>query len=274
MRDYPIPETQMGRSILKIERKLTAKILGLATLMSVVACSSAPKEEVNNISEFSEASVEIEIADDNFNRLPASQCHNPKYTDCKEARKNDIADRYMLDSKKNLYRRINGLDCAVTSNVQDFKISQHPNDVAVLYFKKAGDLYMVNKDKEYRPNGQCPSAKGNTKVLMQNVAKYTVTSNINTTIVNAAVDHNGYFVAWDDQKPVYKDTGVEEFQMNSCFGTKDKSFNSYVLFTRHHRDVTKVKVSESGKYIKDSSAEAPESYDSIKAFSQKNKVCK
>lgn len=259
---------------MKVQRKLTAKVLGLATLMSVVACSHTPKEEVNTVSEFSEASLEVEVADDNFNRLPASQCHNPKYTDCKEARKNDIADRYMLDANKNLYRRINGLDCVVTNNVQDFKISQHPNDVAVIYFKKNGDLYLVNKDREYRPSGQCPSAKGNTKVLMQNVAKYTVTSNINTTIVNSAVDHNGYFVAWDDQKVIYKDNGVEEFTMNSCFGSQGKSFSSYVLFTRHHREITKVKVSEAGKYIKDNSAAAPESYDSIKAFTAKNKVCK
>ena len=41
---------------------------------------------------------------------------------------------------------------------------------------------------------------------------------------------------------------------NTCFGVKDKSFKSYVLFTLDRSDrITKVKTAGSGKYVKDDS---------------------
>ena len=240
-------------------------ILGLAVLLTAVSCSTSSNQP---------AAPEVVWAQDEaYNRLPAADCDSSRYKECKEARKNDTADRYMLGHDGTLYRRINQVTCAVTSGVQSFKISQHPKDVAVIYYKKNNDLYLVNKDKEVRGRGQCPSAEGNTKRLMKNVRKYTVTSNVDTTIVNAALDENGLFSAWDNVNVVYKDSSVEDFQMNECFGVKGKSFNSYVLFTLDRFDhISKVKVTKE-KYLKDESKVTTEKFTSISKFKDKFNVC-
>lgn len=239
--------------------------LSLAVLLSAVACSTHSYQPI---------APEVTAAPDElYNRLPSSECDSAKYKECKEARKNDTADRYMLGHDGTLYRRINKATCAVTGNVQSFKISQHPNDVAVIYYKKNGDLYLVNKDKEVRGRGQCPSAEGNTKRLMKDVKKYTVTSNTDTTIVNAALDNSGVFSAWDNVKVVYTDSTIEDFQMNECFGVKGKSFNSYVLFTLDRFDhISKVKVTKE-KYLKDDSKLTTEKYSKISTFKDKQNVC-
>jgi hypothetical protein len=249
--------------------KFSRNFLGLAVLLSFVSCSTTHKPvEVAQI-------PAVEVApDEAFNRLPAAECDNSKYKSCKQARKNDTADRYMLAHNGTLFRRINSAVCAITDGVEDFKISQHPNDNAVIYYRKNGDLYMVNKDLEVKPQGQCPSAKGNTKPLMLGVTKYTVTSNLNTTIVNSALDRTGTFHAWDNSKVVYRDVGVEEFTMNECFGSKGKAFNSYVLFTRDSGNyVTKVKVSN-GTFVKDASSTSQNRFYSISSFQENQGVCK
>lgn len=244
-------------------------LLGVATLMTLVSCASQqPASQPAHI-------VEVETADELYGRIPAADCDKAKYKVCKEARKNDIADRYMLGHDGTFYRRINKATCAITQGVQDFKISQHPKDLAVVYYKKNNALHMINQDKERRVSGQCPSAEGNTKVLMKNIAKYTVTSSENTTIVNAALDKKGLFQAWDNKEVVYKDSGVEEYQMNECYKAKGKSFSSYVLFTRSYSDqITKVKAEKSGRYVKDASKETHQRYNSIGQFVEEANVCK
>lgn len=251
-----------------LAKKCSVGIMGLAVALSFVSCSSTQKP-------LSVANVPHEISTDvDHTRVPAADCDSSKFKMCKEARRNDTADRYMLAHDGTLFRRINNAQCAVTSKVTDFKISQHPNDVAVIYFVKEGNLYLVNLDKERRQNGQCPSAAGNTKQLMANVEKYTVTSNTETTIVNAALDRNGNFKAWDNVTVVYSDSGVEEYSMNECFGKKGKSFSSYVLFTRDRNDsVTKVKVSGS-QFRKDESKTTHERYNRISEFKDQLNVCK
>jgi len=241
-------------------------LFGLA-LGSLVSCSHQPVH-----------TTEVaEIDDAAYGRLPSSECYEfgKTYKECKQARKNDTADKYLLDHEGNLFRKVPKVKtpCQITSDVSDFKISQHPNDVAVLYYKKGNDLYIFNKDKEYRPNGQCPSAKGNSKMLMANVQKFTVTSNQNTTIVNAAVDVNGNFNAWDNNIVVYSDKGIDEFQMNSCYGTQGKSFSSYVLFTRDYQgNVTKVKT-DGTYFVKDASKVDPRRYNGLTDFKKQNNVC-
>ena len=241
------------------------RFMGFALLLTAVSCSWTHKPTTIAV---------VEQPDEAYNRLPAADCDNSKYKECKEARKSDTADRYMLGHDGTLYRRINGANCAVTSGVKDFKISQHPNDVAVIYYRKNGDLYMVNKDKERRTRGQCPSAEGNTKKLMSNVKKYTVTSNTDTTIVNAALSKSGQFSAWDNVQVVYSDINVDDFTMNSCFGAKGKSFSSYVLFTLdRYNNISKVKVNKEYKYLRDDSKVNRERFDSISDFKDRNKVC-
>lgn len=139
-------------------------VLALFTLTTLVSCASQKQP----------APVEVQVTesfDEAYGRLPSSECDSEKYKTCKEARKNDIADRYMLGKNGTLYRRINKATCAITEDVQDFKISIHPKDLAVVYYKKNGHLYMINLDKEYRPSRQCPSAAGNTKLLMKDISK-------------------------------------------------------------------------------------------------------
>lgn len=241
-------------------------IIGLVVLLSAVSCSTTHQQPVQL--------AETEVAyDEAYNRLPASECDSSKYKECKEARKNDTADRYMLGHDGTLYRRINKATCSVTSGVQDFKISMHPNDVAVIYYRKNGDLYLVNKDTERRGRGQCPSAEGNTKRLMKNVQKYTVTANVETTIVNAALDEAGNFSAWDNNYVVYKDTNIEDFSMNTCYGSKGKSFSSYVLFTiDRYGQISKVKVNKE-KFLRDDSRIGSERFNKIHDFKEKYKVC-
>lgn len=249
---------------------LNSSLLLALSVGSLVSCSTWTHKQPAAVAP---EVVVAEPADEVYGRVPAADCDKSRWKDCKQARKGDYAERYMIDYNGGLFRKINKLECQVTGGVSSFKISQHPNDVAVLYFKKGEDLYILNKDAEWRPNGQCPSAKGNFKKLMSNVQKYTVTSNVNTTIVNAAVSVEGKFVAWDNVKPVYQDTNIDEFRMNDCYNSKDKSFSSYVLFTRDRSgNVTKVKV-KGDVFRKDASKVDAKSYESLNDFVKSNKVC-
>ena len=256
---------------------LNPNVLGLSALLLLSACASNHKPEAQP--RVAETSVDSErdlqlAAEAEYDRVPASECDSSKYKECKEARRSDVATRYMLGHNGTLYRKINSATCAVTSNVEDFKISQHPKDVAAIYFKKDGHLYLLNVDKERRATGNCPSAEGNTKRLMDNVEKYTVTSSTKSTIVNAALGTNGEFKAWDNNVVVYSDSNVAEFQMNHCFGAAGKSFSSYVLFTRaHDKSVTKVKVTQ-GRHIKDESRDDNSRFSDLNDFKKKNNVCK
>lgn len=196
----------------------------MKTLFSVLALSFL------SMSAFAEPSV-------------VSACSNGKNWQCKNARSSDGAvDQYMLDKATgNFYRYFkNGRTCQITSNVKDFKISQHPNDVAVVYYESNNDLYIVRN--QGTQSGDCPPVS--KKVLMANVKEWKMVSNTNTTIVNAASDVNGNFIAWDNTHSVYSDIRIVDFQMNQCFGASGKSFSSYVLFTLDSQgNVNKVKVS-------------------------------
>ena len=47
----------------------------------------------------------------------------------KNARKNDVADSYILADSGDLFRMVKGNKCQITNNVSSFKVSQHPNDL-------------------------------------------------------------------------------------------------------------------------------------------------
>ena len=250
------------------------KVLAVLSLLTIVSCSSVKHQTTPaTVAEVTPAPA-AELAADEYDRVPANECDRARYRICREARRNDVADRYMLGNDGTLFRRINGAVCSVTSGVEDFKVSQHPNDVAVLYFKKKNHLHLLNMDRERRPSGRCPSSAGNIRKLMDNVKKYTVTSNQNTTIVNAALDEVGNFRAWDNTRVVYSDSNVDEYQMNACFGIENKSFSSYVLFTRDSSDnITKVRV-RNGIFARDDSQIVRERYGRINAFVEQQRVCK
>lgn len=187
----------------------------------------------------------------------------------------EVADSYTLMPDGDFFRDVNGIKCQITSKVDDFKVSGHPNDAAVAYFVKGGDLWVVNPSAEPAV-GNCP--KTVAKVITQNVAKsgsnydYWVTSSTNTTVVNSVRDSNGRFIAWDNIKPVYFSDRIVDVDMNQCFGVQGKGFSSYVAFllTRNNT-VIKIKGHPSDK---DFSKEDTGSFTSLDQFRAKNNVCK
>jgi hypothetical protein len=184
----------------------------------------------------------------------------------KQARANDVADKYVLTDEGTLYRTVNGRRCDVTTNVDNFKISQHPNDRAMVYFKKNGDLYVLGRST---PSYGCP--KANTKVLMENVKKYSVTSNTQTTIVNVALSKSGKFVAWDNVAPVLTtpyDVIADDYQMNQNFGADGKPFSSYVAFVHTARGGAIMKVK--GINPEGSKWDTSRYYTSIRDFKEAN----
>lgn len=194
---------------------------------------------------------------------------------CKNTvRADETVEQYLLTKNGNLFALLKrgGALCQVTSDVDNFKISQHPKDAAVLYFDRNDDLYVLNKEK-VNFWGDCP--KTSKKVIMENVKEYKIATNTKTTIVNAALNKFGKFVAWDNTSPVYTAYGVADFQMNNCFGKKGSSFNSYVLFTQDFAGfITKVKGKADWgvfEYIADSTTKGR--FDSITAFKDKENVC-
>jgi hypothetical protein len=192
----------------------------------------------------------------------------------KEARKSDVAFKsYTLKKNGDLFREtVAGTDCQVTSNVTDFKISQHPSDAAVAYYLQAGNLVALhtvktNSDVRKLVKGDCP--KKDAKVIMANVEKYTVVSNTDTTIVNMAVTKYGEFTAWENVSPVLTLKNIATYVNNECFGTK-KSFTSYVAFAINTNGfVYKIK----GDKPQDSKVTA-KTYSSLKQFKDAENVCK
>lgn len=194
---------------------------------------------------------------------------------CKNTvRSNETVEQYLLTRNGDLYATLKrgGALCQITAGVDDFKISQHPNDAAVVYFTKNNDLYVLNKQK-VGYDGECP--KTSKKVIMENVKEYKVATNTKTTIVNAALSQNGKLVAWDNVKAVYTDYGVSDFEMNNCYGVKGKSFNSFVLFSMDYAGfVTKVKGKSSGdyfEYISDKTTKGR--YSNLSSFKSRENVC-
>lgn len=188
----------------------------------------------------------------------------------------EIADSYTLMPSGDFFRDVNGIKCQITAKVDDFKVSQHPKDAALVYFIKGGDLWVVKPSPE-PAFGNCPQTAA--KVIMSSVARsgsnydYWVTSDIHTTVVNSARDVSGMFRAWDNEYPVYSSgSRVVDVDMNQCFGVDGKSFNTYVAFllTRSNT-VIKVKGDPSDR---DFSNEDFGAYSSLNQFRSKNAVCK
>ncbi len=187
----------------------------------------------------------------------------------KNARENDVATKYVLTDDSTLYRVINGKRCDITTDVQSFKVSQHPNDLAMIYFKKGGDLYVLGGRTPFI-NNHCPKAE--TRKLMENVKKYSVTSNTRTTIVNVALSYEGKFVAWDNSKPVFNVVGADDYEMNQNFGAEGKPFSSYVAFVHSTRGGNIMKVK--GINVDASKWDSSRYYSSIDQFKRDNGLSK
>jgi hypothetical protein len=185
----------------------------------------------------------------------------------KEARSNDVAASYILEDNGDLFRimRANGAKCQITNDVTSFKISQHPTDRAMIYLERRGDLMILGKDIAVR-GSNCP--KATTKVLMRAVAKYSVVSSVDTTIVSAGLGKNGTFKAWNDRALALWNPNVREYSHNGNFGQPDRPFSSYVIFARGaDGDILKVK----GKEPASSKWDAGD-YASILEFRERNHI--
>ncbi len=191
----------------------------------------------------------------------------------KKARSNDVASEYILEDDGDLFRRVGKNKCQITTKVQEFKISRHPNDAAMIYFMKDGDLYVLHNAED---TGQCP--KASRKKILDDVAKvnskwrYTLVNTIKTTIVNAAMTtmNGGTFIAWDNTHPVYMASGVKDYLKNTCYGTKGKKMTTYVAFVlTNDNKIIKVKGKSPEKSLVDNSR----TYQSIQEFKTVNKVC-
>ncbi len=157
--------------------------------------------------------------------------------------------------------------CTVTTRVQSFKVSGHPNDAAIAYYKRDGDLFVAHKQKW---NGySCPSTSKNE--ILPNVTKYTVVSStkMENLVVNMALSSNGNFRAWDNTRVVISLSGIKKYVNNECFGVEGASYSTYVAFAiTYAGKVYKVKGKSSSSVLTD------ESYADLTAFKNKEKVCK
>lgn len=187
----------------------------------------------------------------------------------KNARANDVASKYILADSGTFSRviRASGLKCDITTNVADFKVSGHKNDVAMVYFKRKGDLFIlrnISGDKD-----RCP--KADKKVLVAGIRKYTVVSNASeeTKIVNLTLDNAGNFRAWDNNRAVVNVAGIKDFVNNECFGKQGASFSSYTAFgIKYDGRVVKVK-GRSANAVVDNVY-----YTSLSEFKASNNVCR
>ncbi len=199
----------------------------LVALLFSVSCSFLPWGHNSDGYSYSKLSNVKKPKGHNFRTIASSSKKN--------ARKNDIASSYEL-TNGNFYRYVKGNKCQITNNVTSFKVSQHPNDAAVAYFVRDGDLYVLHNASS---SGDCP--KTSRKNIMNDVKKYSVIPSTKSTIVNVALKSSGYFNGWDNKNTVLSLIGVADYHVSHCFGSR-KSFSTYILFAINHLGtVTKVK---------------------------------
>ena len=212
-----------------------------------------------------------------FVNVQAAECvakapRGTVWKECLNARANTAVDQYMLDNAGDLYSYIGRINriCQVTSRVKNMKVSMHPNDAAVLYFEKDGNLFDANEVRI--ASQQCPQMK--TKELMAGVEKYSVVGNSNTTVVNMALSKSGEFIAWDNNQAIYKDIGVKDYLVNSSnYGVPRAPFTTFVAFTLgYDSKITKIKghAAQGGMLVK--SSDDPGYYVSIQEFKAKHGI--
>lgn len=154
---------------------------------------------------------------------------------------------YRLDSLGNLYRYFGGtLKCQVTNQVMDFKMNMHPADEGVAYLVRNeglsnGVLYALMDSPQYGLS-QCPKsfkvrALGGLTGYVND--KYKIVSNLNdyqlgTSATMLAINGSGELVGWRGRSRVFQNSATVRYSdlvMNTCYGSRGKSYSSYVAFT-------------------------------------------
>ncbi len=185
----------------------------------------------------------------------------------KEARQNDVASKYILDDAGNFFRIVRGNKCQITNAVEDFKISQHPGDVAMVYFKRQGDLYLL-KNHDGDRLAQCP--KANKSVLVKSIKKYSVVPDTSSLVVNYTLDNAGKLVGYTNTAVFNTVTGVRDYSHNECYGQAGRSFSTIAVFgIQFNGTIVKMRAK-----TKEVDFDRELNYSSIADFKNYRNVCK
>lgn len=163
----------------------------------------------------------------------------------KSARQNDVAASYSLNKTSTKFTRAieksdGTVSCTVTTGVEDFKISQHPNDVATVYFVKDGGLHYLADTKKNGGyySGNCPPA--DSKRLITSLkysggkAEYGVIPSTNTEYVNWGLRSDGTFLAWKNSGQPLSVYNISDIASNTCYDQEGKSYSRKILFLQKH----------------------------------------
>lgn len=180
----------------------------------------------------------------------------------KNARPEDPAESYTLRKNGDFLRTINGHNVLFDTKVEDFKVSQHPHDVAFVYYIQRGNLkYISSSGKPMKPLFE--------KIKkIKSRYKYNVVPSTDTVIVNVALNESGEFRAWDNKTTVYRAESIKDYRMNSSFGS-GRPFSSYVAFLIDNKGyITKVR----GKHPQQSKVDYSRPYKSVAEFIEINEI--
>jgi hypothetical protein len=164
----------------------------------------------------------------------------------KTEKQDRFGNSFKLDMNGNLFRFFGGTrQCQVTNNVLDFKMNMHPADEAVAYLVRNegtnnGVLYAL-MDSPVFGVSQCPKSVRVRALagLTGNVNdSYKIVSNtkdweLGTTVSMMAINGVGDLVGWRGRAAVWVNhpsVKFDDVSMNTCYGSKDASFSSYVGF--------------------------------------------
>jgi len=193
----------------------------------------------------------------------------------KQARKGDVASKYILKPDGALFRQVGANLCQITDKVDEFKIAGHPNDPSSIYLvRDGGNLQALTVTPAERTATGCPKAELQTLIPALDRAKdkwvYKIVDRKDTPLTLVAQSTDKRVTAWDDRGVAVYVDGAVDVSMNPCFGTKGKSFSSYVAFVLDGEGhVSKI----GGKDPRDSKPDA-QRYDSLDAFRSAQRVCK
>lgn len=158
----------------------------------------------------------------------------------KQARANDVASEYVLERDGDLFRIVKGRKCQVTNDVLDFKVSQHPRDLAVIYFVRRegprANLYVLHNTAR---RGDCPKAK-KLQILAdldrkRGKYRYSIVSSTKTEAVSMALSRRGVLKVWSRDDTLLEKRRMKDYRLHDKYGKRGAPFSRYVGFALDRR---------------------------------------